>query len=232
MKITTALLKAADSTNTDEYYDSILEMMNQYSEAYEINTPLRVAHFLSQIGHESKFKIVEENGNYSAKRMREFFGCRGGQRSYNAAQDECTAGRLREKLWTEESKYARNAQNLFSYVYASRLGNGDEVSGDGHKYRGRGMMQLTGKTNYSQFTASHNQKNPNDPRDFVANPELLVSNRQYGIESAFYFWDARSLNAIADSDNVRNVTIAINGALNGLADREARLQRVKKALGI
>ena len=232
MKITTALLKAADSTNTHEYYDSILEMMNQYSEAYEINTPLRVAHFLSQIGHESKFKIVEENGNYSAKRMREFFGCRGGPRNYNAAQDECTAGRLREKLWTEESKYARNAKNLFSYVYASRLGNGDEASGDGHKYRGRGMMQLTGKTNYSQFTASHNQKNPNDPRDFVANPELLVTDRQYGIESAFYFWDARSLNAIADSDNVRNVTIAINGALNGLADREARLQRVKKALGI
>ena len=94
------------------------------------------------------------------------------------------------------------------------------------------MMQLTGKTNYSQFTASHNQKNPNDTRDFVANPELLVTDRQYGIESAFYFWDARNLNAIADSDNVRNVTIAINGALNGLADREARLQRVKKALGI
>ena len=232
MKITTALLKAADSTNTDEYYDSILEMMNQYSEAYEINIPLRVAHFLSQIGHESKFKIVEENGNYSAKRMREFFGCRGGQSNYNAAQDECIAGRLREKLWTEESKYARNAKNLFSYVYASRLGNGDEASGDGHKYRGRGMMQLTGNTNYSQFTASHNQKNPNDPRDFVANPELLVTDRQYGIESAFYFWDARSLNAIADSDNVRDVTIAINGALNGLADREARLQRVKKALGI
>jgi len=232
MKITTALLKAADSTNTDEYYDSILEMMNQYSEAYEINTPLRVAHFLSQIGHESKFKIVEESGNYSAKRMREFFGCKGGAKNYNAAQDECTAGRLREKLWTEESKYARNAKNLFSYVYASRLGNGDEVSGEGHKYRGRGMMQLTGKTNYSQFTASHNQKNPNDARDFVANPDLLVTDRQYGIESAFYYWDARSLNAIADTDNVRDVTIAVNGALNGLPDREARLRRVKQALGI
>jgi predicted chitinase len=94
------------------------------------------------------------------------------------------------------------------------------------------MMQLTGKTNYSQFTASHNQKNPNDPRDFVANPDLLVTDRQYGIESAFYFWDARSLNAIADTDNVRDVTIAINGGLNGLSDRKARLQRVKQALGI
>jgi predicted chitinase len=232
MKITTALLKAADSTNTDEYYDSIVEMMNQYSEAYEINTPLRVAHFLSQIGHESKFKIVEESGNYSAKRMREVFGCKGGAENYNAAQDECIAGRLREKLWTEESKYARNAKNLLSYVYALRLGNGDEASSEGHKYRGRGMMQLTGKTNYSQFTASHNQKNPNDPRDFVANPDLLVTDRQYGIESAFYFWDARSLNAIADTDNVRDVTIAINGGLNGLSDRKARLQRVKQALGI
>jgi predicted chitinase len=232
MKITTALLKAADATNTDEYYDSIVDMMNQYTEAYEMTTPLRVAHFLSQIGHESKFKIVEESGNYRAKRMREVFGCRGGSRNYNTAQDECTAGRLREKLWTEESRYAGNAKNLLSYVYASRLGNGDEASGDGYTYRGRGMIQLTGKTNYAAFTASHNHKNPHDPRDFVANPDLLVTDRQYGIESAFYFWDARRLNAIADADDVREVTTAVNGGLNGLPDREARLQRVKQALGM
>ena len=105
MKITTALLKAADSTNTDEYYDSIVDMMNQYTEAYEMTTSHEWRIF-SQIGHESKFKIVEESGNYRAKRMREVFGCRGGSRSYNTAQDECTAGRLREKLWTEESRHA------------------------------------------------------------------------------------------------------------------------------
>ncbi|HJY84134.1 MAG TPA: lytic enzyme [Candidatus Binatia bacterium] len=232
MKITTALLKAADSTNSDEYYGSIVKMMNQYAEAYAINTALRVAHFLSQIGHESGFRVVEENGNYSAKRMREVFGCRGGSKNYDAAKDECTMGRSREKLWTEETTYARNAKNLLAYVYASRLGNGDEVSGDGYKYRGRGMMQLTGKINYSGFTTSHNQKNPADPRDFVANPDLLITDMQYGIESAFYFWDARNINPIADSDDVTKVTEAVNGGLNGLPDRKARLEKVKRALGI
>lgn len=232
MKMTTALLKAADSTNKDAYYDSIVEMMNEYAEAYAIDTALRVAHFLSQIGHESGFRIVEENGNYSAARMRKIFGCKGGSKNYDTAKDDCTRGRLRDKLWTEETTYAGNSKNLLGYVYASRLGNGDEASGDGYKYRGRGMMQLTGKQNYSKFTASHNEKNPDDPRDFVANPDLLVTDTKYGIESAYFFWDARRINAIADSDNVRDVTIAVNGGLNGLPDREARLTRVKKALGI
>ncbi len=232
MKITTDLLKAADSTNTDAHYDSIVEIMNRYAEVYEIDTPLRVAHFLSQIGHESGFKIIEENGSYKARRMRQVFGCKGGSKNYNADKDDCTAGRLREKLWVEENTYAGNAGNLLGYVYASRLGNGDEASGDGYRYRGRGMMQLTGKTNYAAFTNAHNQKNPDDPRDFVESPDLLVTDHQYGIESAFYFWDARNLNAVADADDVRDVTIKVNGGLNGLPDREARLKNVKEALGI
>jgi len=232
MKITTASLKAADSTNKDSYYDSIVEMMNRYAEAYAINTALRVAHFLSQIGHESGFKIVQENGNYSAARMRKIFGCKGGSKNYDTAKDDCAMGRLRDKLWTEETRYAGNPKNLLGYVYASRFGNGDEASGDGYKYRGRGMMQLTFKANYSKFTASHNQKNPDDPRDFVADPDLLLTDTKYGIESAYFFWGSRKINAIAYSDNVHDVTIAVNGGLNGLSDREARLQSVKKALGI
>jgi predicted chitinase len=208
--------------------------MNRYAAAYAINNALRVAHFLSQIGHESGFRIVEENGSYNARRMREVFGCRGGSAKYNGARDDCTTGRLRDKLWTEEIKYAHNSQNLLAYVYALRLGNGDEASGDGFKYRGRGMMQLTGRINYAQFTASHNEKNPNDPRDFVANPDLLASRTDtpYGVESAYFFWNSRGLNAIADSDNVGKVTTAVNGGLNGLPDREARLKRVKNVLGI
>ena len=232
MNITTALLKAADSTNTDEYYDSIVEAMTKYAEAYAIDTALRVAHFLSQIGHESGFRIVEEAGSYSAKRMREIFGCRGGSGNYDAAKDDCKLGRLRDKLWTEEGKYAGNPKNLLGFVYASRLGNGDEASGDGFKYRGRGMIQLTGKTNYSKFTTSHNAKSPEDQRDFVENPDLLVTNTTYGIESAYFFWDARRLNTIADSDDVVEVTKAVNGGTIGLPDREKRLNRIKKELGI
>lgn len=232
MNITTALLKAADSTNTGEYYDSIVAPMATYAEAYAIDTALRVAHFLSQIGHESGFRVVEENGSYSAKRMREIFGCRGGSGNYDATKDDCKRGRLRDKLWTEDARYAGNPENLLGFVYASRLGNGDEASGDGYTYRGRGMMQLTGKTNYSKFTTSHNAKNPDDPRDFVANPDLLVTNPAYGIESAFFFWDARGLNALADADDVVGVTKAVNGGTIGLPDREKRLKMVKKELGI
>jgi predicted chitinase len=230
--ITTALLRAAEPTNTDAYYDSILDAMNQYADLYAINTPLRVAHFLSQIGHESQFKIIEENGAYSAKRMRQIFGCKGGQRNYDASRDDCKLGRLRDKLWAEEGKYANNSQNLLGYVYASRFDNGDEASGDGYKYRGRGMMQLTFKSNYAAFTITHNKRNPDDQRDFVANPDLLVSEPKYGIESAYFYWDSRNINAIADTDDVERVTIAVNGGLNGLAERQAALQRIKTELGI
>ncbi len=238
-KITTALLRASDSSNTNEYYDSLIEIMNQYAQVYAINTPLRIAHFLAQIGHESGFKIIEENGNYTAKRMREIFGCKGGAKKYNAAKDECTLGRLRDKLWTDEARYAQSAKKLLSYVYCSRGGNGNEASGDGYLFRGRGMMQLTFKKNYQAFTITHNKKNPDDRQDFVAKPELLKE-KKYAVESAFFYWDSRKINAIADTDNVKKVSILVNGGdpndvnyePNGLSDRKKRLERVKKALGI
>ncbi len=231
-KITLAMLKAADKSNTDEYYKGILDAMNEYAETYEVNTPLRIAHFLAQIGHESGFRVIEENGSYSAKRMREVFGCKGGRKNYDAAKDDCTLGQLRSKLWTEETTYTHKPQELLSYAYASRYGNGDEVSGDGYTYRGRGMIQLTFKDNYAAFTKAHNKKNPTDVQDFVANPDLLVTSQKYGVASAFYFWYAKGLNAKADTDKVTDVTIGVNGGTNGLADREARLNNVRSVLGI
>lgn len=231
MKITTALLKAADSSNEDEYYDSIVERMNHYAGIYAINTALRIAHFLSQIGHESGFKIVEENGKYSPERMREVFGCKGGMKNYDKTKDDCKQGQCRNKLWSEETKYANNAKNLLSYVYALKIGNGDEASGDGYTYRGRGMMQLTGKDNYAKFTTTHNNKNPDDQRDFVAHPEL-VTETKYGIESAYSFWDWRNINPIADSDDVVKVTFAVNSGTCGLDDRKMRLKNIKTAMGI
>jgi predicted chitinase len=232
--VTVDLLQAAAPANSTAYHESIVDAMNAYARAYEVDTPLRIAHFLAQIGHESRFENIEENGRYSPKRMREVFGC-GGPSKYDKQADECKLGagaRQRPKLWTEEEKYARNAPNLLSYVYASRLENGDEASGDGYRYRGRGMMQLTFKSNYREFTAFHNRRNPDDPRDFVADPDLLVTQLKYGIESAFFFWDARNVNEEADQDDVEAVTIKINGGLNGLADRRQRLERIKQAMGI
>ncbi len=232
MKITTALLKAADSSNTDTYYDSIVEIMNHYAEIYAINTELRIAHFLSQIAHESGFKIVEENGSYSPQRMREIFGCKGGMKNYDKTKDDCKLERLRNKLWLEETKYAHNAKNLLSYAYALKIGNGNEASGDGYTYRGRGMIQLTGKDNYAKFTTMHNNKNPDDQRDFVAHPELIVTEPRYGIESAYFSWYSRNINPIADSDDVVEITIAVNGGTNGIDDRKMRLKNIKTVMGI
>ncbi len=229
--ITPALITAADSSNPPDYVRLLASAMSNLAEVYGINTPLRVAHFLSQIGHESKFKMKAESGNYKAKRMREVFGCKGGMRNYDATTDDCKLGRLRDKLWTEEAKYAGNDRNLLSYAYASRMGNGDEASSDGFKYRGRGMVQLTGKNNYSDFTKSHNLKLPADRQDFVANPDLLTV-LKYGVESSFFFWDVRKINAAADRDSIEEVTKLVNGGMNGLPDRKLRLARVRQALGI
>lgn len=236
--VTVALLRAADPSNADAYYAAIAETLNDYARRYEVDTALRLAHFLAQIGHESGFRAAEENGHYSAPRMREIFGCRGGRRHYDRLADDCRLGpdgqpaRLRPKLWLEADSYAGNPERLLAYVYANRLGNGDEASGDGYRYRGRGLIQLTGKTNYAAFTQAHNARTPQDPRDFVAEPDVLMTELKYAIESAFYYWDARTVNALADLDDLEQVTRAVNGALNGLEDRGARLASIKKALGI
>jgi predicted chitinase len=236
--VTLALLRAADTSNPDDYYAGIVDALNDYARRYQVNTPLRLAHFLAQIGHESGFRALEENGNYSALRMREIFGCRGGRAQYDKTSDECRLGpdgqpaRLRPKLWLEADSYAGNPQRLLSYVYANRLGNGDEASMDGYRYRGRGLVQLTGKDNYAAFTAAHNAHNGADLRDFVAQPELIMSELNYAIESAFYYWDARTVNLLADQDDLEQVTRAVNGGLNGLEDRGARLASIKKILGI
>jgi predicted chitinase len=234
--ITVALLQVADNTNDADYYARIVGALNAYALAYELDTRFRLAHFLSQIGHESGFRNTSENGNYTPTRMRQVFGCKGGQANYDAATDNCTLGadgkpqQLRSRLWTQEADYARNPQKLLSYVYALRLGNGDEASGDGFRYRGRGLVQLTGKDNYRAFTRCHNRKNPGDPIDCVADPDLLVSNLNYAIESAFYFWDANDVNAVANGGDVEAVTRKVNGGVNGLDDRRARFERIKNAL--
>lgn len=236
--ITVALLRTADGANPDSYYAAMAEAMNDYARHYDVASPLRLAHFLAQIGHESSFRATEENGSYSAARMHEIFGCRGGPAGYDRSAGDCRLGpdgrpaRLRPKLWLEPATYAGNPQRLLAYVYENRLGNGDEASGDGYRYRGRGLVQLTGRTNYAAFTDAHNARSGNDPRDFVAEPDLLLSELKYAIESAFYYWDARTVNALADADDLEGVTRAVNGGLNGLNDRGARLARIRKALGI
>jgi len=230
--ITLEMLAAAEHSNSANYYENLLSHINKYAKIYEINKPRRIAHFLSQAAHESKFRASEENLSYNPRRMREYFGCIGGPSKYINSSDECSQGRLRNKLWTQESYYAHNPDNLGNYVYANRMGNGDESSGDGYKYRGRGFMQITGKNGYKSFQEEHNKRFPDDQQDFVSNPELVLTKLEYGLESAFTFWFRNNLNSISDTGTVRDVTQVVNGGQNGYADRLSRYNRIAPILGL
>lgn len=236
--VTASLLAVAEDTNGPEYYRRLVDPLNRHAHACAVDTPLRLAHFLAQVAHESGIRATEENGSHAPQAMRELFGCKGGPAGYDRARDDCLPGpggkpaRLRPKLWSAEATYAHHPRNLLSYVYALHLGNGDEVSGDGYRYRGRGLLHLTGKADYRAFTARHNNAWPGDRRDFVAHPELVSSELDYAIEAAFHVWDDRGLNTPADQDDIREVTRGVDPSLDGLADRAARLARIKRALGI
>jgi predicted chitinase len=200
MFITRRLLTelGVSSFNVEKYLPDLNTQLPQH----EIDTTLRVAHFLAQVLHESlRMKVIEENLNYSAERLLQVF----------------------PKHFTpqEAEAYARKPRDIGSRVYANRLGNGDEASGDGYLFRGRGLIQLTGKDNYGRFSEWIGE-------DMVARPDLVA--KQYAVHSAVYFWTAAGLNALADTDDVKVVTKKVNGGYNGLSDRIALLDDAKKAL--
>lgn len=156
---------------------------------FGINTPLRLAHFMAQCHWESGgFKVMEENLKYSAKRLLEVF----------------------PKYFTADSakKAEFNPQMIANIVYANRMGNGNEASGDGYKYRGRGVIQLTGKDNYKGLDAFIKDA------DIVDNPDLV--SKQYAMLSAGYFWDKNKINAIADKNDIVAVRKKVNGGTHGL----------------
>jgi putative chitinase len=172
--------------------DSIPEVASKFG----INTPLRVAHFLAQCGHESGgFRLTQENLNYSAKGLNGIF---------------------RKYFPTEASAapYARNPQKIANKVYGNRMGNGPESSGEGFKFRGRGYIQLTGKENYTAFGKSIGV-------DIPSNPDSVAS--KYALASAAWFFSKNGLHRIADegaSDAVvTKITKRVNGGTIGLADR-------------
>ena len=181
--------------------------LNAELEKYQINTPLREAHFIAQIAHESgNFRWVVENLNYSAAALRSVFG--------KYFPDDATA-----------EAYARQPEKIANRVYADRMGNGDEASGDGWKYKGRGLIQLTGKDNYTNFGKASGI-------DAVNNPDLLAEDANAAVSAAGWFWDMRKLNQYADADDILTITKRINGGTNGLEDRKEFLARAKAALGV
>ncbi|WP_199533716.1 glycoside hydrolase family 19 protein [Pluralibacter gergoviae] len=230
--ITLEMVLAANLNKNRTQCETVLPYINKYAKAYKMENKKEIAHFLSQIGHESNFIISEEGLNYGAKRMRQIFGCKKGPAQYNKNIDDCNLGRLREKLWTEEARYSHNPENLANYVYANRMGNGNESSGDGYKYRGRGMMQLTGKDGYKFFTKKHNEMSPEDEQNFVSNPDLVINEIEYGVESAFSFWLSKGLDKTAKDSNVSVVTQVVNGGQNGYVDRLERFNAVAPLVGL
>ena len=175
--------------------DTVLAQIPETAKKFNITNNLRLAHFLAQCGHESgNFKAVSENLNYSADGLKKIFG-------------KYFPGNLNES-------YARKPEKIAARVYASRMGNGDEASGDGFKFRGRGYIQLTGKNNYTNFSKFIGE-------DCVANPDLVAT--KYPLASAGFFFDSNKLWAIcdrgADDATVTSVTKRVNGGTIGLADR-------------
>jgi putative chitinase len=173
---------------------------------FKIDTSLRLAHFLAQCGHESAgFKAIQENLNYSADGLNKVFGKY--FRTVSAAA------------------YARQPEKIASRVYAERMGNGNEASKDGWKYRGRGYIQLTGKANYMAFDKVVDE-------DVVANPDLVAS--KYALLSAAWFWNSRSLNLLSDKGAtdtvVTEITKKINGGIIGLPDRIKHFKEYHKVL--
>ena len=175
--------------------DSVIAQIPDTAAKFGITTPLRLAHFLSQCGHESGgFKAVTENLNYSADGLKKIF-------------PKYFPGNLNES-------YARNPQKIANKVYSSRMGNGDEASGEGFKFRGRGFIQLTGKSNYMSF-----DKTVDD--DIIANPDLVAT--KYPLASAAFFFQKNNLWSICDQGAtdqvVAAVTKRVNGGHIGLQDR-------------
>ncbi|MDR6411728.1 glycoside hydrolase family 19 protein [Paraburkholderia terricola] len=238
--ITLEMLNAVDPAGSVEYHRQILPYLNKYAKGYAITTPRRIAHFLSQVAVESGFQNIEEKLNYSARRMKEVYGCKSPPHGnhtarFNIVNDDvvCNFGQLRPALWTNSSYYAHNPENLANLVYANRYHNGSEASGDGYKYRGRGLIQTTFKANYEVFNREHNHRFPDDQKNFLDNPDLLLSNLEYGVESAFVYWAiTRSVNPVADTGDVAAVTQQINGGQNGHAERLIAYNRVAPILGL
>jgi putative chitinase len=205
MKTRVELLKemGVSSQDADQYIHELEETLPKYGIAKSRG---RLAHFFSQILHESGcLRYDMENLNYSADGLLKTF-----PRYFKTREEADTCARKPEKIANR--------------IYANRMGNGGESSGDGWKYRGRGLIQLTGKSNYVEFAAWIN-----DPR-VIDNPDLVSSD--YAVHSAVYFWDRNKLNQLADADDVVGLTKKINGGDNGLAHRKELLNKANGLLGM
>ncbi len=188
----------------DHWYDALCEILPDY----EINTPQRVAAFVAQCAHESGgFKVLKENLNYKAPSLRKIF----------------------PKYFPDDSIAAHYAslpnkqEAIANRIYANRMGNGDEASGDGFRYCGRGLIQLTGKENYTWFAASLDIP--------VEEASEYLQTFEGAVQSACWFWETNNLNQWADKGDILTLTKRINGGTIGLEDRIKHYNHALHVLG-
>ena len=185
---------------TPELADRWVNALNETCEEFAIDTPFRIAGFLSNVAHESAgFKFVKENLNYSAASLMRVWPSR--FPNLEVAQ-----------------RYAMQPEKIANRAYADRMGNGDEASGDGAKFLGRGLIQLTGKNDYVAYSMACDN-------EALQHPEI-VEQPKYAAESAGWFWDVNRLNTLADAQDIGGMCKRINGGYNGLDDRQMKYSKV------
>ena len=195
---------AKSKLDMDALADKLNHVFHDSGHPANMYTLERRASFLAQLAHESgQFTLNKENLNYSAAGLQKTF------KKYFPTLELA-------------NEYAKNPVKIASRVYASRMGNGDEASGDGFKFRGRGFLQITGKDNYTKCGVFLNV-------DLIANPDYLLTSAG-AIDSALWFWKLHSLNSYADHDDIKGQTLVINGGYNGLDERVAFYNKAKTIL--
>jgi putative chitinase len=203
MNLTVAQLKqmVPGITYADHWHEALTQLLPDY----EINTPRRVAAFIAQCAHESGgFKFLKENLNYKAESLVKVFP--------KYFKDIATA-----------KAYEKQPAKIANKIYGGRMGNGDEASGDGYRYCGRGLIQLTGKDNYSWFAASL-EISVEEAADYLETFEGAA-------QSACWFWENNNLNSLADRGDILAMTKKINGGTIGLEDRIKHYNHALHVLG-
>jgi putative chitinase len=191
------------------YVDHWHQALTQLLPDYEINTAQRIAAFVAQCSHESAgFTALKENLNYKAVSLRKIFP------KYFSSDDLANA----------YANMPNKQEAIANRVYASRMGNGDEHSGDGYRYCGRGLIQLTGKSNYQSFADSL-EMNVEDVPEYLATFEGAA-------QSACWFWETNNLNQWADKGDIITLTKRINGGTIGLEDRIKHYEHALHVLGV
>jgi putative chitinase len=185
----------------DHWYSALAQLLPDY----ELNTPLRVAHFVAQCAHESgNFVFIRENLNYKAASLQKTFA-----KYFPTAE--------------LAAQYANRPEQIANRIYASRMGNGPETSGDGYRFCGRGLIQLTGRDNYTFFAGSLDIS--------VEDASQYLETFEGAAQSACWFWEQNNLNRFADANDVKGLTRAINGGYIGIEDRQSHTEHALHVLG-